>query len=686
MNKSIIAVLTLASLLGCEREQAVQVPTTQSGAEHAASLETGISREYMDTSVRPGDDFFSYVNGSWYAEAEIPADKSSVDAFSVLRDQSEEDVRAIIEAAANGDFPQGSDEQKVGDLYNSYLDMETRNARGLKPLAPEWTRIDAISDHSGLAVYLAAANKRGYDTPFGLHQYVDFKNADTYMMYTWQGGLGLPDREFYFNEDDKSVEIRQKYLAYIENMLALGGLPGGADAAAMIMALETRMAREHMLKEETRDRTKLYNKYPLDELDELMPRFNWEGFLSEADVTDIDGLVVTMVDHMQAMDDILADTSIEDWQTWLKWMTLNSVAKRLNAELEQERFEFYGKVLGGKEEQRPAWRRGVNTVNAILGEVVGKVYVQEHFSPQAKAHMLELVGNLTAAYEQSIRELDWMTAATRAEALDKLSKFTSKIGYPDEWRDYSALDMQADDLFGNLERAAMAEYDRELTRQGGPVDRGEWQITPQIVNAYYNPPLNEVVFPAAILQPPFFDMTADDAVNYGAIGAVIGHEIGHGFDDSGSAFDGDGSLRNWWTDEDRAEFEARTAKLIEQYNGFKPFDDLHVNGEFTLGENIGDLGGITIGLLAYQLSLDGEEAPVIDGFTGTQRVFLGYAQIWRDKTRDEATRTQIQTDPHSPSIYRTNGAVRNVPEFYQAFDVKETDALYLPPAERVRIW
>jgi putative endopeptidase len=442
MNKSILAALALVSLIGCEREQAVQAPAAQSEPEQAASLQSGINLEYMDTSVRPGDDFFSYVNGSWYAETEIPADKSSIDSFSVLRDQSEEDVRTIIEASAGGDFAQGSDEQKVGDLYNSFLDMQTRNARGLKPLAPEWARIDAISSHDELAVYLAAANKRGYNTPFALNQYVDFKNPDTYMMYTWQGGLGLPDREFYFNEDDKSVEIREKYLAYIENMLALGGLPGEANEAAMIMALETRMAAEHMLKEETRDWVKLYNKYPLNELNDLMPRFNWQGYINEAGIENIDGLVVTMVDHMQALDGIIADTSIEDWQTWLKWMTLNRVARRLNAELELERFEFYGKVLGGREELQPAWRRGVNTVNATLGEVVGKVYVKEHFSPQAKARMLELVDNLTGAYEKSIKELDWMTDATRTEALDKLSKFTSKIGYPDEWRDYIALNAE----------------------------------------------------------------------------------------------------------------------------------------------------------------------------------------------------------------------------------------------------
>jgi putative endopeptidase len=362
------------------------------------------------------------------------------------------------------------------------------------------------------------------------------------------------------------------------------------------------------------------------------------------------------------------------------------MAGRLSEELDAQNFEFYGKILTGTPEQRPMWRRGVATVNGTLGEVVGKVYVKRHFPAEAKERMLTLVGNLISAYEKSIKELDWMTEETKTQALDKLSKFTPKIGYPDEWRDYSALAIEPDDLYGNLQRAAEAEYQRQLNRQGGPVDRSEWGITPQTVNAYYSPPLNEIVFPAAILQPPFFNMAADDAVNYGAIGAVIGHEIGHGFDDSGSTFDGDGVLRNWWTDEDRREFEKRTAKLVDQYSAFRPFDDLAVNGEFTLGENIGDLGGISIGLLAYKLSLQGAEAPVIDGLTGVQRVFLGYAQVWRAKSREEAMRVRIATDPHSPPRYRTNGAVRNVPEFYEAFDVAADDALYLPPEERVKIW
>ncbi len=522
--------------------------------------------------------------------------------------------------------------------------------------------------------------------PFALAQYVDFKDPNTYMMYTWQGGLGLPEREYYFTEDEKSEGIRQAYVAHIEKMFELAGLPGGADAAASIMALETRIAEQHMLKEDTRDMVALYNKSPLGELPELMPQFAWDEYLETAAISGIDGLVVTQLDYMRALDGIITGTPMDDWKTFLTWKALDSNASWLNEAMDRQNFEFFSKTLQGVEEQLPMWKRAVSNVNGNLGEVVGKVYVARHFPPEAKERMLELVGNLIKAYEVSINELDWMGEETRAQALDKLSKFTPKIGYPDQWKDYSSLRIEPDDLVGNMHRSALFVYETNLARQGGPVDKTEWHMTPQTVNAYYNPPLNEIVFPAAILQPPFFDLDADDAVNYGAIGAVIGHEIGHGFDDSGSTFDGDGVLRNWWTDEDRAEFEKRTAKLVDQYSGFRPFEDLAVNGEFTLGENIGDLGGLAIALLAYQLSLDGEEAPVLDGYTGIQRIFIGYAQGWRGIARDEAVRVQIATDPHSPRQYRVNGVVRNVPEFYEAFEIAETDALYLPPEERVKIW
>jgi putative endopeptidase len=530
--------------------------------------------------------------------------------------------------------------------------------------------------------------KRNVDAPMAFGQIEDFKDPTRYIIYVTQSGLGLPDREYYFKEDEASADIRAKYVEHIEKMFALANFPNGKAAAKTIMALETRLAKENMTKEQSRKYAENYTMIPLKDLAGLMPNLDWDGYLEAGGLTDLqlDGLVFFETDYMKALDGIIADTDLTTWKTYLHWTALNAAAAKLTTALDAQNFDFYGKTLSGTEEPRPLWRRAVSTVNGTLGEVVGKVYVKRHFPPEAKERMLTLVGNLVKAYEKSIKELTWMSDETKAEALDKLSKFTPKIGYPDEWRDYSALDVEADDYYGNMERAAIAEYQRLMDRHNGPVDRTEWGMTPQTVNAYYNPLLNEIVFPAAILQPPFFNPEADDAVNYGGIGAVIGHEIGHGFDDSGSTFDGDGVARNWWTDSDREEFERRTGKLVEQYSGFHPFDDLSVNGEFTQGENIGDLGGITIGLLAYQMSLEGQEAPVIDGFTGLQRVFLGFGQVWKGKYRDETLRLQIETDPHSPSMYRANGAVRNVPEFYEAFDISEDDALYLAPEDRVKIW
>lgn len=685
MNRLLgIAALTVG-LVACGQDKTTTEPAS-ANVQAESPTQSGLLLDFMDTDVRPGDDFFAYANGSWLDDTEIPADKPSYGVGWIVHEEAQENVRTIIEESAAGDFASGSDEQKVGDLFASYMDMDSRNRLGVAPLESEFEGIDALSSYDDLAVYFGAANKLGINVPFALGQYVDFKDPDTYMMYTWQGGLGLPDREYYFLDDDKSREIRDAYVAHVRKMFELAGLGDNSAAVRTIMALETRMASEHMLKEQTRDVVALYNKIPTAELAELMPDFAWDAYLAEAGIANIDGVVVTQLDYMKALNEIIHDTSLDDWKTFLKWKALNASATFLNEDFDMENFEFYSKTMRGIEERLPRWRRAVDIVNENVGEVVGSVYVSKHFPPGAKAKTLELVEDLIAAYEISIRELEWMSDETRAEALDKLSKFTPKIGYPEEWRDYSALEIERDDLLGNIQRAALVEYDRQIARQGGPVDRGEWGMTPQTVNAYYNAPLNEIVFPAAILQPPFFDMSADDAVNYGSIGAVIGHEIGHGFDDSGSTFDGDGVLRNWWTDTDRDEFKARTAKLVDQYSAFKPFDDLNVNGEFTLGENIGDLGGLSIGLLAYKISLEGEESPVIDGYTGVQRVFIGYAQGWCSKSRDDALRQRINTDEHSPPRYRVNGVVRNIPEFYDAFDVAETDALYLNPEERVRIW
>jgi len=574
VKKLMIGAVALLVVAACGQQT-----EDQQVAEQPKELRSGISLEGMNPDIRPGDDFFAYVNGKWIDSTVIPADKARYGTFDILRDESQENVKAIIEESATGDFAKGTDEQKVGDLYRSFMDMETRDARGIEPLQPELDRIAAITNYDELAVYFASAMKRNMDAPFSIGQVADFKNPKQYMIYAAQSGLGLPDREYYFKEDEASVELRAKYVEHIEKMFGLAGFSDGAAAAGTIMALETRLAEQNMKKEDARNWSVNYNKVAIEDLPGVMPNFNWEGYLAAADLRGVGALVLFTTDYMTALDGIITDTDIATWKTYLNWSALNQTAGRLTSTLDAQNFEFYGKALTGTEEQRAMWRRGVNSVNGMLGEVVGKVYVKEHFPPEAKERMLTLVGNLVNAYEKSIKELEWMSEETKIEALDKLSKFTPKIGYPDEWRDYTALEIDAADYYGNVERASLAEYQRFMDRQGGPVDRTEWGMTPQTVNAYYMPPLNEIVFPAAILQPPFFDLEADDAVNYGAIGAVIGHEIGHGFDDMGSTFDGDGVMRNWWTDEDKAAFEERTGMLVEQYNAFRPFEDLSVNGE-----------------------------------------------------------------------------------------------------------
>ncbi len=671
------AVMAILLVIGCKSDPKENVENKE--------LTSGILTQHMDTLVNPGDDFTSFVNGTWVKNTEIPADKASYGVGYIVHEESEDNVKKIIEESSKGDFAKGSDEQKVGDLYQSFMNIEKRNELGVLPIQDELAKVDGISNYDELATYFAYANKVGVNVPLGLFVYQDFKDPTIYTVYTWQSGLGLPDRDYYLKEDDRSREIKTKYGEHIEKMFNLAKLPDGSGAAKTVIALETKLAEKHMEKEKTRDLVALYNMFPVDTLSNIMPKFNWNVYLSEAGLEKQDKLGVLMLDYTKSLDNIITSTSLDTWKTYLKWGVVDANASRLNEALNQQNWEFYSKELRGTQEQRPMWRRGVSTVNRTLGEVVGKVYVKRHFPPEAKERMETLVDNLLKAYEVSIKELDWMSEATKKEALDKLSKFTPKIGYPDKWKAYD-LEIKADDLFGNLRRSGIMEYNRELAKLGQPIDKDEWGMTPQTVNAYYNPTLNEIVFPAAILQPPFFDLNAEDAVNYGAIGAVIGHEIGHGFDDTGSTFDGDGAMRNWWTEGDKEEFKKRTAALIAQYNDFEALPDLKVNGEFTLGENIGDLGGLSIALKAYKMSLDGKEPSEMDGYTAEQRVFIGYAQAWRNKIRDEALRVQINTDPHSPAKFRVNGIVRNVPEFYTAFNIKETDSLYLASEERVKIW
>lgn len=649
-------------------------------------LTSGINKKNMDTKVKPGDNFANYVNGTWLKTMKIPADKASYGAFDMLYDQSQKDVKAIIEEAAKSNAADGTDEQKIGDFYASFMDRKGRDAKGLEPIKNEIKAIDAIANYDDLASFFGTANRTGINTPFSVSVYTDFKDPTKYILITWQGGLGLPEKEYYTSTDAKMADIRKKYVAHVEKTLQLAGIENPNESAAKIMALETSLAAQHMKKEDTRDTQKLYNKYATADLKTLMPDFNWTAMLTKASFDKEKSIVVTQVDYIKSLNDIIKNTPLDTWKTYLKWGLINKSASLLTTELDNQNFEFYSKTLYGTEKQEEDWKRAVSRVNGGLGEVVGKVYVENHFSPEAKERMVTMVKNLLKAYAESIKKLDWMSADTKKEALKKVDKFMIKIGYPDKWKDYSALKIDKNDLYGNSQRATEFEYQLNLNKLGKPVDRAEWGMTPQTVNAYYNPSLNEIVFPAAILQPPFFDLKADDAVNYGAIGAVIGHEIGHGFDDQGSTFDGDGVLKNWWTPADLEAFKGKTSALIAQYNGFKAFPDLSVNGAYTLGENIGDLGGLSIAIKAYKESLGGKEAPVMDGFTGMQRVFLGWGQVWGEKTREEALRSQIARDPHSPAKFRINGVVRNVPEFYEAFHIKPTDSLYLAPEKRVKIW
>ena len=649
-------------------------------------LTSGISVKNMDTKVKPGDNFANYVNGAWLKTMKIPADKASYGAFDNLWDKSQKDVKAIIEQAAKGDNVEGSNEQKIGDCYSSFMNRKDRDAKGIAPMQDEIKAIDAISNYDDLASFFGTSNRTGINIPFSISVYTDFKDPTKNILITWQSGLGLSEKEYYTATDSKMAEIRKKYVVHVAKMLRLSGIADPDEGALKIMALETSIAAQHMKKEDTRDMMKLYNKYATADLKTLMPDFNWTNMLTKAGVEKEKNIVVAQIDYLKSLNTIIKSTPIDTWKIYLKWGTITKYASLLTTELDKQNFEFYGKTLTGAEKQEEDWKRAVNTVNASLGEVVGKVYVEKHFSPEAKERMVGMVKNLLKAYSASIKKLDWMSAATKKEALRKVDKFMIKIGYPDKWVDYAALKIVKNDLLGNAQRAIAFEYQRNLDKLGKPVDRTEWGMTPQTVNAYYNPSLNEIVFPAAILQPPFFDLKADDAVNYGAIGAVIGHEIGHGFDDQGSTFDGDGVLKNWWTPSDLNAFKAKTGALVAQYNSFKPFSDLSVNGAYTLGENIGDLGGLSIAIKAYKETLGGKDAPVMDGFTGMQRVFLGWGQVWGEKTREEALRSQIALDPHSPAKYRINGVVRNVPEFYEAFDIKPSDSLYLAPEKRVKIW
>jgi putative endopeptidase len=681
VKRNLLSSLTVGLLATCAGAAEPAPPDAP-----AAPARSGIDLQYVDPAVRAQDDFFTHLNGKWLKSVEIPADKASWGSFAKLRDDILPQLRAIIEAAQRAPVRKtGSDAQKIGDAYASFMDEKQLDALGVRPLSSELNRIRSVRDKKALPTLIAHLNQIGVATPYGISVSQDARESTKYAAYVSQSGLGLPDRDYYL--DDKLAPVRAKYRQHIEKLLGLAGAKDAAALAGNIVELETALAKAQWSKVENRDPVKRYNKTEIAKLDALAPGYDWKGGLGAAGVaTKVDYVIVNQPSYLNSFTKIAADTSLETWKAYFEWQLLHAYANYLSRDFVDAHFAFYGTTISGAKELPPRWKRGVGVVEAALGEMLGKLYVAEHFPPEHKARMEALVANLLAAFRDSIDTLEWMSPETRKEAQAKLAKFRPKIGYPDKWRDYAALAIVPSDLTGNMMRAATFHYNRQIGKLGRPIDRTEWGMTPQTVNAYYSPTMNEIVFPASILQAPFFDAGADDAVNYGAIGAVIGHEISHGFDDKGSQSDGDGNLREWWSAQDRKNFAARTEMLVKQYGNYVALPGYNVNGELTLGENIADNSGLAVAYKAYQLSLGGKPAPVIDGLSGAQRFYMGFGQVWRTKTRPEQLIVQIKSDPHAPGQFRANGTLKNQPGFYEAFDVRPGDRMYLAPEQRVIIW
>ena len=647
---------------------------------------SGVEMDGMDRAVRPQDDLFRYVNGAWIAATPIPGDRSRVTTFSILGDAAEENVRAIIEDAAAGRISD-PDARRIGDFYAAYMDSARVEAAGLAPLQPDLDRIASVTTLEGLARYFAENGRSFGPAPVAGFVGVDDKNSGRHIFNLYQSGTGLPDRSYYL--DDRFADARAGYAEYLETLFTLSGPAGGPDdaatRAAAVMALETDLARGQWTRVQNRDPEATYNPMSLTDLVAAYPNTHYDAMLAGWGV-DVDSVVVGQPPFLATLDSLMAAVPLATWTDYARVRTVSEAAGTLPSAFAAARFDFFGRRLNGQTVDRPRWKRAVAATTGAFGESVGRVYVARHYPEAAAERMDALIENLREAFRESITGLAWMSPETRQRALDKLDTYTYKIGAPDEWEAYDGLDVAETDVLGNLRRAAAWRYQDRVGRLGEDPDRTEWGMTPQTVNAYYNPAFNEIVFPAAILQPPFFDVAADDAVNYGAIGAVIGHEFSHGFDDQGSQYDAAGNLRNWWTDADRAAFTERADRLAAQYDAYQPFPDAAVNGRLTLGENIADLSGLTMAYRAYQRSLGGRPAPVIDGLTGDQRFFLGWARSWRVAAREAAARQLLQTDSHSPGEYRANGPVGHLDAFYTAFDVRPGDALYIAPEDRIRLW
>ena len=669
----------------------VLISVSLSSTVIAEDLFSGIDPDGFDHTVRPQDDLYQHVNGRWLLSTQIPADKSNYGSFTALIDTARENIRDIIESAAENPVDENS--RKVGDFYQSFMNETLIAERGLKPLRKELQTIADLSNIRDLFRHLGYLQTIGVDGPVGFYVSTDAKDSDQYLAAVVQSGTTLPDRDYYLKDEEKYVQARVALVSYIKTLFTLAELPLADDAAEQVLQLETKLAEAQWTRTQLRDAEKRYNKFDVGELRQSVARLPWSAFFEAAGVPQLTEVNVNTPSYFVGLSQLGTELDLSVAKTYLTFRLLDSAAPLLPEPFVDAHFELHRKQLAGVPEQQPRWQRGVDATGGgragdfgVLGEVVGQLYVAKHFKPEAKQQMDQLVGNLMQAYENSIDGLSWMTDETKVKALEKLHKITPKVGYPVKWRDYSTLVIDPNDLLGNMKRSALFEHQRMIDKLGKPVDRTEWGMTPQTVNAYYNPSKNEIVFPAAILQPPFFNADADAAVNYGGIGAVIGHEISHGFDDQGSKYDGDGNLQNWWTDADREAFEALAEKLVAQYAGYEALPGKNLNGKLTLGENIADLSGMAIAYKAYLLSLDGNEAPMIDGHTGPQRFFLGWAQIWRRLYREEELVRRLVIDPHSPSHFRGNGPVTNLNAFYEAFDVQPGDKLYKKPQDRIQIW
>ena len=666
----------------CSSGSPVSTPVANT---HSSPLESGVETRYIDADVRPQDDLYRHLNGKWLDTFQLPADKGSYGAFTYIDDTTQEQLRSIVEGLGARDS--GADARKLADLYASFMNEAALETAGLAPLRTAFAAIDALANKRDLPALIAHFNQTDVGAPYDLGIDPDPKDSTHYAVTVTQSGLGLPDRDYYLKDDAKLKDVRAKYLVHIEKMLAMAGDPAPARSAADIVKLETAMAQLQWTRVANRDPDKTYNKTMLTDLGQLMPGYAWSSYLQASGIAGkVDFLIIRQPSYFAGLDKLIADTPLGVWKSYFKWHQLSAAAPFLSKAYVDERFAFSGTTLRGIPQNRPRWKRGMAVLDGAMGEAIGKLYVEKYFPAQNKARMQQLVGNLIEAYRRDLVTLDWMSPETQKGAQEKLTKLVTKIGYPDHWRDYGGLAISRDDLWGNVVRAAEFESRRAVSKLGRPIDRSEWFMTPQTVNAYYNPVMNEIVFPAAILQPPFFDAQADDAVNYGGIVAVIGHEVSHGFDDKGSQYDADGNLRDWFTAEDHAKFAARTRALVTQYNAYEPVSGYHVNGELTLGENIGDNSGLAIAHKAYQLSLAGRAPPVIGGFTGEQRFYLGWVQVWRGKVREDEAIERIKTDPHSPPAVRGTAPLVNQPGFYTAFDLKPGDKMYLPPEQRVNIW